>query len=134
VTGLQAATGYDFAVIGVNAAGAGPASLTVVATTQAAAQSVSSIVWNLLPSGPYSHAVGTAGVNAHVSPGTAPIQFGFSLSASTPPTLWTAANFVNTDLWGAYVPTPVTAGNWYTWGSGLDGSAPTVAPNPFVVL
>lgn len=40
---------------------------------------------------------------------------------------------VNTDLWGAYVPTPPTPGSWYTWAEGLDGSAPTVSPSPFLV-
>jgi hypothetical protein len=40
---------------------------------------------------------------------------------------------VNSNLWGAYVPTPATAGEWYVWGEGLDGSAPTVSPSPFVV-
>jgi hypothetical protein len=40
---------------------------------------------------------------------------------------------VNTDLWGNYVPTPATAGNWYVWAEGLDGSALTVSPAPFVV-
>jgi hypothetical protein len=40
---------------------------------------------------------------------------------------------VNTNLWGAYVPTPATAGNWYVWGEGLDGSGRTVSPSPFVV-
>lgn len=33
---------------------------------------------------------------------------------------------VNTDLWGAYVPTPTTRGTWYLWGEGQDGSCPTV--------
>ena len=40
---------------------------------------------------------------------------------------------VNNSLWGAYVPTPAAAGSWYTWGEGLDGSARTVNPTPFVV-
>ena len=40
---------------------------------------------------------------------------------------------VNTDLWGAYVPTPATAGLWYAWVEGTDGSRPTVYPTPFTV-
>jgi hypothetical protein len=40
---------------------------------------------------------------------------------------------INTSLWGAYVPTPATAGNWYVWGEGLDGSARTVDPVSFTV-
>ena len=46
---------------------------------------------------------------------------------------WTAANLVNSDPWGAYVPTPASAGDWYVWGEGLDGSAPTVSSSPFAV-
>jgi hypothetical protein len=133
ITGLQAGTSYNFSVFGVNAAGSGPVSSTVTASTQSAAGSVTSITWNLLPSGPYVHASGAIGINAHIAPATSPVQFGFSLSSTTRPTSWTAANLVNTDLWGAYVPTPATAGNWYVWGEGLDGSAPTVDATPFVV-
>jgi hypothetical protein len=40
---------------------------------------------------------------------------------------------VNTDLWGNYVATPATAGTWYAWAEGLDGSAQTVSPTPFAV-
>jgi hypothetical protein len=40
---------------------------------------------------------------------------------------------INSNLWGAYVPTPATAGTWYTWAEGLDGSAPTVSSTSFLV-
>ena len=50
-----------------------------------------------------------------------------------PPTNWTLATYVNSDLWGAYVPTPGTAGTWYAWVEGIDGSAPTVHPVAFTV-
>jgi Fibronectin type III domain len=133
VPGLLAATSYDFTVFGVNTAGVGPTSLTVTATTLAASQSVSSIAWNSVPSGAYTHANGSIGVNAHVTPASSPVQFGFSLSAASPPSSWTAAILVNTDLWGAYVPTPAAPGNWYSWAEGLDGSAPTVSASPFLV-
>jgi hypothetical protein len=133
ITGLQAATSYDFEVIGANAAGTGPASSTVTAVTLAGSPSVTSITWNLLPGGPYTHGSGAIGVNAQVAPASAPIQFGFSLSASAPPSSWTAAALVNSNLWGAYVATPATAGSWYTWAEGLDGSAQTVSQSPFVV-
>ena len=133
ISGLQAATSYDFSITGVDTAGAGPTSTTITAGTPVAPQSVSSITWNLVPSGTYTRASGSIGVNAHVSPAASAIQFGFSLSASTPPSSWTAAILVNTDLWGAYVPTPAMAGNWYVWAEGFDGSAPTIGPRPFVV-
>jgi len=42
--------------------------------------------------------------------------------------------YVNTDLWGQYVPTPATAGTWYAWAEGSDGSASTVYPTPFSVI
>jgi hypothetical protein len=133
ISGLQAATSYDFSVIGVNASGSGPASSTVTATTEAASTPVTSITWNLLPSGQYTHGSGSIGVNAQVSPASAAIQFGFSLSATTPPASWTAAILVNTNLWGAYVPTPATAGTWYVWAEGTNGTGSTVSPTPFVV-
>ena len=133
ISGLLAATSYDFAIIGTNTAGAGPISLTVTVATPAASQPVTSITWNTAPTGTYTHANGSIGVNAHVSPAASPVQFGFSLSANTPPTSWTAGLFVNTNLWGAYVPTPATTGTWYGWAEGLDGSAPTVSPSSFVV-
>jgi hypothetical protein len=40
---------------------------------------------------------------------------------------------VNTDLWGSYVSTPGSAGSWYAWVEGTDGSALTVYPTPFTV-
>jgi hypothetical protein len=40
---------------------------------------------------------------------------------------------VNSDLWGQYVPTPATAGSWYGWAEGTDGSSPTVYAAPFIV-
>jgi hypothetical protein len=40
---------------------------------------------------------------------------------------------VNSDLWGQYVPTPATAGSWYVWVEGSDGSCPTVSSTPFTV-
>ncbi|HEY0181453.1 MAG TPA: fibronectin type III domain-containing protein [Rhodopila sp.] len=133
ISGLQAGTSYDFSVNGVNGVGAGPASATVTAVTLAASAGVTSITWIMVPAGPYAHASGTIGVNAQVSPADSPIQFGFSASATTPPTSWSAATHVNSNLWGAYVPTPMTAGSWYAWAEGLDGSAPTVVQTAFLV-
>ena len=133
VTGLTASNSYDFQVFGVNSAGPGPASATITATTGAAAGAVTAISWNIAPSGSYVHASGTIGVNAHVTPGTAAVQFGLSTSATVPPATWTAGSPVNTDLWGAFVPIPATAGTWYAWCEGTDGSAPTVYPTPFTV-
>jgi hypothetical protein len=40
---------------------------------------------------------------------------------------------VNTDLWGQYMPTPATAGAWYVWAEGTDGSAAGVYPTSFNV-
>lgn len=134
VSSLSPSTNYDFIVAGVNSAGNGPNSSVVMASTPAEAQSVTSITWNVTPSGSYTHGSGAIGVNAQVSPASSPIQFGFSTSASTPPSSWTAAILVNTNLWGAYVTTPATAGTWYAWAEGLDGSALTVYPTPFTVV
>jgi hypothetical protein len=40
---------------------------------------------------------------------------------------------VNTDLWGQYMPTPATAGTWYVWAEGTDGSAASAYPTSFTV-
>jgi Fibronectin type III domain len=133
ITGLQAATSYDFEVIELNASGTCPASL-VTAGTLAVFQSITSIAWNLLPNGTYTHASGTIGPRcASVALILAsPVRFlAFSLYSTLES--WTAANLVNSDPWGAYVPTPASAGDWYVWGEGLDGSAPTVNSSPFAV-
>jgi len=133
LTGLAAGTSYDYQAFGVNAAGAGPASSVVTASTLAATGAVSAITWNVAPSGSYAHGSGTIGVNAHVTPSTAAVQFGFSTSATIAPSGWTAGSLVNTDLWGAFVPIPATAGTWYAWCEGSDGSTPTVYATPFTV-
>ncbi|MEA2726932.1 MAG: hypothetical protein QOF70_1407 [Acetobacteraceae bacterium] len=133
ISGLQPTTSYDFSVIGMNNAGVAPTSASVIAVTLAASATVSSITWNVVPSGSYTHGSGTIGVNVLVSPAASPVQIGFSPSATIPPSTWTAATLVNSNLWGAYAPTPATAGTWYAWAEGLDGSAPTISPSPFLV-
>jgi hypothetical protein len=133
VPNLTANTSYDFSVLGVNAGGLGPISAIVTATTPSPAGSVASIVWNVPPSGSYMHGSGAIGVNAHVTPPSAAIQFGFSTSVTSAPVSWTAGSLVNTNLWGAYVPTPASAGIWYAWAAGVDGSNPTVYSTPFTV-
>lgn len=133
VTSLLASTSYDFQVFAVNAAGAGAASSSATTSTIAAGNSVTAIVWNIVPSGSYTHGSGSIPVNAHVTPSTAPVQFGFSSSATTLPSSWTIANYVNADLWGAYVDTPAIAGSYYAWVEGTDGSLPTVYATSFTV-
>jgi len=133
VTGLSPATSYDFEVLAVNAAGTGPSSATATASTVVAGISVTSITWNMVPSGSYTHGNGAIGVNAQISPSNAPVQFGFSTSLTTPPTIWTAGAYVNTNLWGAYVTTPSVAGTYYAWAEGTNGSSPTVYPTAFSV-
>jgi Fibronectin type III domain len=133
VGNLSASTSYDFSVIAMNSAGSGPISTVVTASTTAAAGAVTAITWNVAPSGSYTHGSGVIGVNVHVTPATAAVQFGFSTSVTTRPTAWTAGALVNTDLWGAYVPTPSTAGTWYAWAEGTDGSSPSVFSTAFTV-
>ncbi len=123
---LSAGQSYDWEVVAIGPDGSTAASYVVVATTSPMTDSVTGITWNIVPAGPFVHGTGVLGMNAHVAPITAPVQFGVSMSATTPPTNWTAANYVNTDLWGAYVPVPSTAGTWYAWVEGTDGSVPTV--------
>ena len=133
VTGLTANTSYDFYVVAINASGSGPASAVVVANTAAQAGAAASILWNVAPSGSYARGSGAIGINVHMTPALAAAQFGFSSSATVAPSSWTAGSFVNTDLWGAYVPTPATAGTWYAWAAGTDGSAMTVYATAFTV-
>ena len=132
ITSLAASTSYDFSVVAVDATGSGPVSAVVTVSTSAAG-AVTSIVWNVAPYGSYTHGSGVIGVNVHVTPSTAGVQFGFSTSATVAPSSWTAGSFVNTNLWGAYVPTPATAGTWYAWAAGTDGSAPTPYTTAFTV-
>jgi len=133
ISGLQSATSYDFAVFAVNVAGAGPASAIATTSTVAAAISVTSVTWNMVPSGSYSHGTGAIGVNAQITPSNAPVQFGFSNSPTVPSSNWTLGTYVNTNLWGAYVNTPAVAGTYYAWVEGTDGSTPTVYPTSFAV-
>jgi hypothetical protein len=133
ISGLTANTSYDFAVTAVNTNGSGPLSSIVATSTTAQAGAVTSIVWNIAPSGSYAHGNGVIAVNAHVTPSTASVQFGFSTSATVAPTSWTVGGFVNTNLWGAYVPTPATTGTWYAWVTGTDGSSPAVNATVFTV-
>jgi len=133
VAALVPATSYEFEVLAVNAVGTGPASAIATVSTVASGNSVTSITWVMVPSGSYTHGTGAIGVNAQISPSTAPVQFGFSTSLAVPPTTWTAGTFVNTNLWGAYVNTPSVGGTYYAWAEGTDGSSPTVYPTAFSV-
>ncbi len=132
VSGLTASTLYEFKVTAFNAGGGGPPSEPIAASTTSTPGAVSNIVWNVAPYGQYSSG-GAIGVNAHVTPASAPIRFGFSTELSSPPSAWTDAVPVNTDLWGAYVATPGTPGTWYAWAQGTDGSCSTIYASPFTV-
>jgi Fibronectin type III domain len=133
VTGLAAGTSYDFQISAMNAAGSGQASAVASASSASKSGSATSITWNMVPSGSYTHGAGSIGVNVHVNPANSPVQFGFSTSATAPPASWVVGTYVNTDLWGAYVSTPATAGTWYAWVEGTDGSRQTVYPVAFAV-
>lgn len=81
------------------------------------------------PIGPYTAADANIGVNAVLAPGsiTASIEFGWSMSATTPPTSWTAGIYVNSQsngdaLYGAFLTAPATSGTYYGWVSTTDGS------------
>lgn len=133
ITGLAASTSYDFSVFAINAAGSGPISAVLTTSTATQAGAVTSITWNVAPSGTYTHGSSVIGVNVHVTPATSAVQFGFSTSTTTAPASWTGGVNVNTDLWGAYVSTPAAAGMWYAWAAGTDGSALTPYATAFTV-
>jgi hypothetical protein len=130
---LASGTTYQIQITAANNSGSGSPSTITTAQTAQAAGLVASITWALVPTGSYPRGVGAIGVNAHVNPEATQIQFGFSQSSISPPALWTAGVHVNSDLWGQYVPTPATAGTWYAWAEGSDGSAPTAYATPFAV-
>ena len=90
--------------------------------------------FQLAPSGPYTAGEANIGVNAVLAPGstTASIQFGWSNSATTPPTGWTAGVYVNSQsngdaLFGAYLTAPTTAGTYYGWVATADDSVSAVS-------
>jgi hypothetical protein len=133
VSALLSATSYDFQVFASNTAGAGPASNVVTASTTTAGTPVTAVSWNLAPVGPYTHGTGSIAVNAHITPSNAPVRYGVSTSSSVAPSSWTAGNYVNNDLWGAYISTPPAPGTYYVWVEGVDGSHPTAYATPFSV-
>ncbi len=133
VSNLNPVTSYNFSVVGTNGGGTGPVSTVVSVVTPALGSAVSSIVWNVVPSGTYTRSAGSIGANANVTPATAAVQFGFSQSSAIAPSSWVGGALVNSNLWGAYLATPASAGNWYAWVEGTDGSCPTVYPTPFIV-
>jgi len=135
INGLSAATSYDIQVTASNSTGLGvPSVVATASTTSASVGLVTSVIWNVGPSGTFTHGSGAIGVNAHVTPATAVVQFGFSQSLTMPPTTWTVGANVNSNLWGAYVSTPPVTGSWYGWVEGTDGSSATVYPTPFTVV
>jgi phage tail sheath protein FI len=86
------------------------------------------------PIGPYTGGQTNIGVNAILAPGstTASIQFGWSTSASVPPTSWTAGIYVNSQsngdaLYGVYLTAPATAGTYYGWVETADGSVQAIS-------
>ncbi len=133
ITNLTPSTSYNIQVTASANSGSGPPSTVITAGTVQLVGLVTSIIWNLAPIGTFAHGSGAIGINVHVNPQTAPVQFGFSTSPTTPPTAWVTGSYVNSDLWGQYVSTPATAGSWYGWAEGTDGSAPTVYATPFTV-
>jgi hypothetical protein len=133
ITNLTAATAYDIQITATNSTGSGPPSNIVTVTTGQVAGLVTNITWGLTPSGTSVNGVGAIGVNVHVNPASAGVQFGFSTSLTVPPTSWIAGAHINSDFWGAYVPTPTSAGQWYAWAEGTDSSSPTVYPTSFTV-
>jgi len=133
LSNLTASTSYDIRITASLSGGSGPPSTAVTAQTLQLAGLVTGIVWNLAPTGTFAHGSGAIGVNVHVTPASAAVQFGFSTSSSLPPTSWVTGVFVNSDLWGQYLPTPATPGSWFGWAEGTDGSSPTAYATPFTV-
>lgn len=132
-TDLTAGQSYDWRVTAIDGDGASATSSIIVAATLAASGTATAITWNVAPTGSFVRSSGALGMNAHVTPSSAAVEFGMSTSTTTPPSSWTAGLYVNTDLWGAYVNTPASPGTWYAWVQGLDGSSRTVSPNGITV-
>lgn len=90
--------------------------------------------FQLAPSGPYTTGEANIGVNAVLAPGstTASIQFGWSNSATKPPTIWTAGVYVNSQsngdaLYGTYLTAPASTGTYYGWVATTDGAVSAVS-------
>ena len=81
IIGLSPSTVYDIQIIATSPGGISPASAAVTATTTpvTANGAVTNIAWNLPPSGIFHIGSGAIGVNIHVTPATAPVEFGFSI-------------------------------------------------------
>ena len=101
ITNLASGTSYDVEVIATNAAGSARLPIRSPRRQRQRSELVTSITWALTPSGSYAHGVGSIGINAHVNPANAQIQFGFSMSLTSPPTSWVSAVHINTDFWGS---------------------------------
>jgi hypothetical protein len=127
VSGLMAATSYDFEVFAVNGAGSGQPSSVVSATTAPVA-SATTIAWGALaPASSYSAGQSGIGVNVTATPTPPGIEFGWSSSPSTAPTAWTMASLVSGSLWGQYLNAPAAAGTYYLWAMATDGSGSLVS-------
>src|SRR5208282_1246997 len=63
LTNLAAATSYDIQITASNGNGSGPPSALITAETSQAGGLVTSITWNLVPSGSYTNSTGAIGVN-----------------------------------------------------------------------
>ena len=59
--------------------------------------------------------------------------FHWNLQLMPPGSAKSTYGYINSDFWGAFVATPASAGIWYAWVEGTDGSAPTVYPVAFTV-
>jgi hypothetical protein len=86
------------------------------------------------PSSSYTVSQANVAVNATLDPGTAStgLQFGFSISTTATPTIWTAGGLVNTEsngdtFWGAYVTMPSTAGTYYCWAQAIGTTTSAVS-------
>jgi hypothetical protein len=127
-TSLNPSQSYDWQITAVGSDKSTATSPLALYSTTGPLGSVNSIVWNSVPSGPIMHGTGVLAVNVHASPSTAPVMFGMARSLTTLPSSWVDGSFVNSDLWGAYLPTPDSAGIWYVCCQGLDGSFSTFYP------
>lgn len=138
VTGLSAATSYEFQVFAVNAGGSGTPSSTLTASTAAASNYLLTAGFQPVSGATATAGTGTVAANANDNSASvdgsktvpASVKFGMSTSNTTAPGSFTnGSQFSNSgrNYWAAFIPTPATAGTYFVWARAFDSGSNQVA-------
>ena len=129
-----AASGSGSSSSGGGGMGGGGSGTSGGGTSGSGGGGTTTLSFQVAPTGPYTSGQTSIGVNALLAPGssTASIQFGWSASATVPPTSWTAGIYVNSQsngdaLYAAYLTAPSVAGTYYGWVATTSGTVQAVS-------